>query len=197
MNIGPTVPPYDLLPNSVGIIDGTEVFIQHLSNLEIQKSSYSDYKSHATVKHLVAIDTFAGTFTFVSPGFSGSCSDRYMVEHSGLYILQPGQRILAGKRYTARDVFARKKCFLTIPSFLSDSRFSRGQAIQSRLIASVCIKAENAIKQMKEFKIFSSTLYNRTIKKQVDDMMVIVCAFCNLKPKLSNNSKKKHTKRCI
>ena len=56
-NVGPTVTPYDLLPNSVGIIDGTEVFIQRPSNLETQKSSYSDYKSHTTVKYLVAIDT--------------------------------------------------------------------------------------------------------------------------------------------
>ena len=68
-NTAPTVPPYDVLPNSVGISDGTEIFIQRPSNLEIQKSPYSDYKSHTTVKYLVAIDTFTGMFTFVSPGF--------------------------------------------------------------------------------------------------------------------------------
>ena len=89
---GPTVPPYDVLPNSVGIIDGTEIFIQRPSNLETQKSSYSDYKSHTTVKYLVVIDTCTGVFTFVSPGFSRNCSDRYTVEHSGLLdVLQPGQ----------------------------------------------------------------------------------------------------------
>ena len=54
--IGPTSPPYDVLPNSIGIIDGTEVFIQRPSNLETQKPSYSDYKSHTTVKCLVAIN---------------------------------------------------------------------------------------------------------------------------------------------
>ena len=58
--IGPSVAPYDLLPNSVAIIDGTEIFIQRPSNLATQKSSYSDYKSHTTVKYLVAIDTFTG-----------------------------------------------------------------------------------------------------------------------------------------
>lgn len=65
---GPTVPPHDVLPNSVGIIDGTidntEIF---LATLRL-KSSYSDYESHTTVKYLVAIDTFTGVFTFVSPG---------------------------------------------------------------------------------------------------------------------------------
>ena len=187
-NIGPTVPPYDILPNSVGIIDGTEIFIQRPSNLETQKSSYSDYKSHTTVKYLVAIDTFTGVFTFVSPGFSGNCSDRFTVQHSGLLdLLQPGQRILADKGYTARDLFAQKRCFLTIPSFLSDGRLSGQQAIQSRLIASVRIKVENAIKRLKDFKVFSDTLCNRTNKKQIDDMLIITCALCNLKPRLINN----------
>ena len=64
--VGPSVAPYDLLPNSVAIIDGTEIFIQRPSNLATQKSAYSDYKSHTTVKYLVAIDTFTGVFVFVS-----------------------------------------------------------------------------------------------------------------------------------
>ena len=79
--IGPSVAPYDLLPNSVAIIDGTEIFIQRPSNLATEKSSYSDYnyKSHMTVKYLVAIDTFTGVF--VSAGFSGNSSDRFTIEH--------------------------------------------------------------------------------------------------------------------
>ena len=82
--IGPSVVPYDLLPNSVAIIDGTEIFIQRPSNLATQKSSYSDYKSHTTVKFLVAIDTFTGVFIFVSGGFSGNSSDRFTIEHIGI-----------------------------------------------------------------------------------------------------------------
>ena len=120
------------MPNSVGIIDGTEVFIQRPSNLEAQKPSFSDNKSHTTVKYLVAIDTFTGVFTFVSPGFPGNCSDRFTVKHSGLLdILQPGQRILADKGCTARDLFAKKRCFLTIPSFLLDGRLTGQEAAQS------------------------------------------------------------------
>ena len=108
------------------------------------------------------------------------------MQHSGLLdVIQPGQRILADKGYTARDLFAQKRCFLTIPSFLSDGRLSGRQAIQSRLIASVRIKVENAIKRLKEFKIFTDTLCNRTNKKLIDDMLIIVCALCNLKPRLT------------
>jgi len=107
--IGPTEPPYNLLPNEVGIIDGTEIFMQQPSNLETQKSSYSDYKSHTTVKYLVGIDTFTGVFIFVSPGFSGNSSDRFTIQHSGILDeLKPGQRILADKGYNSRDLFAQK-----------------------------------------------------------------------------------------
>ena len=183
--IGPSHPPYKFLPNSVAIIDGTEIFIQRPSNLTTQKSSYSDYKSHTTVKYLIAIDTFTGVFVFLSPGFSGNSSDRYTVENSGILdLLKPGQRILADKGYTARDLFARKRCFLTIPSFLTGGRFSSNEALESRAVASVRIRVENAIKRMKEYKICSDTICNRTNKKLVDDMVFITCALCNLKNRL-------------
>ena len=97
--IGPTDIPYNHMPNTVGIIDGTEIFIQRPSNLATQKSSYSDYKSRTTVKYLVA---FTGVFTFVSPGFSRNSSDRFVVESSSFFdLLQPGQRILADRGVTA------------------------------------------------------------------------------------------------
>ena len=46
------------------------------------------------------------------------------------------------------------------------------------------MNVENTIKRMKEFEVFSSTLCNHTNKKQVDNIMVIVCVLCNSKPKL-------------
>ena len=136
MRIGPSEALYDILPNSVAIIDGTEIFIQQPSNLATQKSSYSDYKSHTTVKYLVGIDTFTGVLAFVSARFSGNSSDRFTIQHSDiLHELKPGQRILADKGYNARDLFAPKQCFLTIPSFLSEGRLmaqEAGQAYSTR-----------------------------------------------------------------
>ncbi len=152
-----------------------------------QKSSYSDYKSHTTVKYLVAIDTFTGVFIYVSNGFSGNARDRYTIEQSGiLKVLKPGQRILADKGYTARDLFAMKRCFLTFPIFLSGNKFSEREALQSRTIASVRIRVENAIRWLKEFKIFTDCLSNRINKRIVDDMIVTACALCNLKERLIN-----------
>ncbi len=55
---------------------------------------------------------------------------------------------------------------------------------ESRTIASVRIRVENAIRRLKEFKIFTDTLSNRINKKVLDDMVTISCALCNLKSRL-------------
>ena len=78
----------------------------------------------------------------------------------------------------------KKRCFLTIPSFLSEGRLTAQEARQSRSIASVRIRVENAIKRVKEYKVFTDTLCNRINKRIIDDMMTVVCALCNLKEKL-------------
>ena len=73
---------------------------------------------------------------------------------------------------------------MTIPSFLSDGRLTAQEGMQSRTIASVRIRVENAIKRLKEYKALSETLSNRVSKKIVDDMVIVVSALCNLKQKL-------------
>ena len=67
--IGPSHSTYIHLPNTVIIIDGTEIFIERPSNLTTQKATWSDYKSPNTAKYLVCIDPFTGVLMFVSPGF--------------------------------------------------------------------------------------------------------------------------------
>ena len=56
--------------------------------------------------------------------------------------------------YNSRDLFAQKRCFLTIPSFLSDGRLTAQEGMQSRTIASVRIQVENAIKCLKECNVY-------------------------------------------
>ena len=184
--IGPTEYPYSMMPNTVGIIDRTEIFIERPSNLSTQKSSWSDYKSHSTVKYLVSIDPFTGVFTYISAGFSGNASDRFIVENSTfLDNLLPGQRILADRGFTICDLLAKQRAFLTIPSFLRSSAKLSGQdGSQTRAIATVRIKVENAIKRLKDFKIFQQTQPNRTNKLVLDDMVIIACSLCNLQAPL-------------
>jgi len=67
---------------------------------------------------------------------------------------------LADKGYNARELFAKKRCFLTIPNFLSDGRLSTEDAMQSHTISSIRIRIENAIKKLSKYRIFIETLWN-------------------------------------
>ena len=184
--IGPVEPSYHHMPNTVSIIDGTELFIQRPSNLNTQKSSYLEYKSHTTVKFLVSIDPFRCVFNFVSTGFSGNSSDRFVVENSGfLDVLKPRQRNLADRGFTARDLIAQQSTFLTILSFLRGvSKLTGQQAMESRTVASVRIRVDNTIKQLKDFRLLSAILPNRINKRIIDDIFVIASALYNLQPPL-------------
>ena len=134
----------------------------------------------------MSTDPFTGVFNFVSTGFSGNFSDRFVVENSGfLEVLRPGQRILADRGFTARDLIAWKSAFLTIPSFLRGaSKLTGQQAMETRTVASVRIRVENAIKRLKDFHLLSTILPNRMNKRILDDIFVIASALCNLQPPL-------------
>ncbi len=69
--------------------------------------------------------------------------------------------------------------------FLSGRKFNEREALESRTIASIRIRVENAVRWLKEFKIFTDCLSNRINKQIVDDMIVTACALCNLKERLT------------
>ena len=82
-------------PNTLVIIDGTELKIQRPSSLTKQSQFYSDYKSSTTLKGLVGVDP-RGSIIFASMLFSGSISDNDITTQSGfLNVLK--EMIKAGK----------------------------------------------------------------------------------------------------
>ena len=72
------------------IIDCFEVFIEKPSNLLARAQTYSNYKSHNTIKVLIGISP-QGTITFVSQAWGGRTSDKFLTENCGLLNkLKPG-----------------------------------------------------------------------------------------------------------
>ncbi|XP_061190344.1 uncharacterized protein LOC133198236 [Saccostrea echinata] len=69
-------------PNTLVIIDDTELKIQRHSSLSKQSQCYSDYKSSTTLKGLVGIDP-RGSIIFASMLFTGSVSDNDITIQSG------------------------------------------------------------------------------------------------------------------
>jgi superfamily I DNA/RNA helicase len=70
-----TVPLNKNYPRTPCIIDCAETFIQRPTNLRSRGETYSNYKSHTTVKYLVGISPH-GQIMFLSKAFGGRASDK-------------------------------------------------------------------------------------------------------------------------
>ena len=79
-------------PKCVAIIDCFEIFIDGPNDQLARAVTYSSYKHHNTVKYLIAI-TPQGTVSFISQGWGGRASDKYITENANfLNNLLPGGR---------------------------------------------------------------------------------------------------------
>ena len=103
--------------NCACIIDCFEVFIERPSDLRARADTYSQYKSHNTVKFLIGIAP-QGVITFISKGWGGRTSDVYLTENCGfLENLMTGDLILADRGFTISDSVALHSAELKIPAF--------------------------------------------------------------------------------
>lgn len=91
-------------PNTFAIIDGSEIFIETPTDLQMQSSTWSQYKHHNTAKFLIAC-TPNGAVSYVSPLYVGSISDVELTRISGFLTKledKPGISIMADRGFTVR-----------------------------------------------------------------------------------------------
>uniref|UniRef100_A0A3Q1B870 DDE Tnp4 domain-containing protein n=1 Tax=Amphiprion ocellaris TaxID=80972 RepID=A0A3Q1B870_AMPOC len=85
------------------ILDCFEIGTEKPSNLKAQAQTYSHYKQKHTVKYLIGI-TPQGSITFISKGWGGHVSDKYLTEQCGiLNKLLPGDLVLADCGFNIGD----------------------------------------------------------------------------------------------
>ena len=70
---------FKMFQNTIGIIDCTEGALEKPSLAKAQAQTYSSYKSKNTWKKLICV-TPSGTISFVSKGYGGCASNRYITE---------------------------------------------------------------------------------------------------------------------
>ena len=111
----------EMYPNTLAIIDATELKCETPSSLSLQSQLYSSYKSHTTLKGLVAIAP-NGALVCVSELFAGSISDRQLFQESGiLYLLgdvPEGKCLMADRGFEIQDLQVKFNILWNIPPFL-------------------------------------------------------------------------------
>ena len=141
------------------IIDCFEAFIEKPGDLLCRAATWSNYKHYNTVKYLISI-TPQGTVNFVSKGYGGCVSDKFITENCGyLHKLQPQDVVLADSGFDVEDSVAFRGATLNIPAFTrGQSQLAAKDVEATRKLANVGIHVERVIGVIQQiFKILSAT----------------------------------------
>ncbi|XP_041917175.1 uncharacterized protein LOC121681481 [Alosa sapidissima] len=176
-------------PKCTSVIDCFEIFVERASSLQARAQTYSNYKHHNTVKCFISI-TPQGTISFISRGYGGRASDKYITEHSGyLAKLNPGDVVLADRGFDLKDTFALYGAKLVIPIFTKGkTQLSSEDIEKSRNISKVRIHVERVIGLTRQkYTILETiipitllqtdTVYNVT---SLDKIVHVSCALVNM-----------------
>lgn len=174
---------FKYFPSTRCIIDCTEFFVQKPSIPSSQRITWSSYKHHNTFKSLVAI-TPKGSFCFLSNLFTGSISDKRIVEESGfLDNIERGDDIMADRGFLIRGNLALKGATLNIPPFAFNKQLSGMAVTKTRRIARARIHVERAIGRLKCFNILQGVIPLK-LKPILDQVVCLCAALCNLDSQL-------------
>ena len=113
----------------VAIVDCFEIFIERPSNLYARAQTWSSYKHHNTAKYLIGI-TPQGSVSFISEGWGGRASDKYITTKSGfIKNLLPGDIVLADRGFNIDDLIATVGASIQIPAFTNGKRQLSGKEV--------------------------------------------------------------------
>ncbi|XP_071118519.1 uncharacterized protein [Haliotis cracherodii] len=166
------------------IIDCFEVFIERPGNFTARAMTWSNYKSHNTVKVLVGICP-NGSITFVSRAFGGRVSDKVITQRSGfLQLLEHGDLVLADRGFLIAGDLSARGAQLAIPAFTKGkAQLSPKEIETGRRLSRVRIHVERAIERLKNYKILSTTMKINMVP-HADSIITICSAITNLLPPL-------------
>lgn len=166
------------------IIDCTEIFLETPQNLQVRTDTWSDYKHHNTAKYLVSI-TPSGMINYVSKGWGGRTSDKFITVNSGfLKLFEPYDKVLADRGFPITEELLLLNAELLIPPGRRGAfQFTNKEVVKTKQIANRTIYIEQAIRRMKCFRILRNEI-SLTLLHHLDDIVRIVAGLCNLYPPL-------------
>ena len=125
------------------------------SSLLLNSRLFSSYKNHTTLKGLIRIAP-SGAATFVSQLYTGSISDREIVERSGILDLpfNEGSNVMADKSFMIENLLPLG-VVLNIPPFLGQAQqMPPEDVVRTHVIAALRIHVERVINKIKKFHIW-------------------------------------------
>jgi hypothetical protein len=165
-------------PKTYIIIDASEIFVETPTDLQLQSSTWSNYKHHNTMKLLVGC-TPNGAISFVSELYMGSISDVQLTSVSGLLDKLKGKSnisVMADRGFTVRDQLKAIGVDLNIPPFMEGrGKLPAAEVLEGRKIASVRIHVERVIGRIKNYTILKGTL--PITLSRMANQIVCVCAW--------------------
>lgn len=180
-------------PDCIGIIDCFEIFIEKSKDLKAKAQTWSNYKSHNTVKYLIAI-TPQGSISFISKGWGGRTSDKCLTDNSDLLNkLKPGDVLLADRGFDIKERMALYQCKVEIPAFTRGKKqLSMSEVQKTRELASQRIHVERVIGVLRnKYTLLQDTLPINMLQKDpvlnltcVDKCVHVACALVNLSPSI-------------
>lgn len=163
------------------VLDCTEIQIQIPKCINCKISSYSNYKNRNTLKYLISV-TPAGTISFVSSGYSGKSSDKFVVNSEKLLDkFEFGDAIMVDKGFLIEEECAAKGIQLVRPTFFQShlKQFEAAEVISNTKVAVARVHVERVIGRMKIFDVMTDKVeYN--LLPQIDDIVYIIAAIVNI-----------------
>ena len=167
--------------NLRALIDCTEFYVEKPCKPSSQRSTYSQYKSSNTFKLLISMSPILH-FNFVSKLYSGSISDKEMVNGSGfLDKLQPGDAVMADKGFNIQDYLALHETVLNAPPIMRKNNVSARASTATRRVATSRVHIERIIKRLKSFTFFKGVIL-LTCKPYVSSAVTVCAILVNLQP---------------
>ena len=176
-------------PTTFAIIDGSEVFIETPSDLQMQSSTWSNYKHHNTAKFLIAC-THQMELSATSHHYNyvGSISDVELTR--SLCFIQKlegrsGISIMADRGFTIKDQLHEIGIGLNIPPFLEGRQQLPAAAVKKgREIASLRIRVEHAIGRIKNFSILKGNFPLSAVVRLANQIVCVCAWLSNFQPAL-------------
>ena len=148
----------DCFKNLRAITDCTEFYIEKPGKPSSQRSTYSQYKSSNTFKLLISMSPILH-FNFVSKLYSGSISDKEIVNVSGfLEKLNPCDTVMADKGFNIQDLLALHNTVLIAPPMMHKNNVSARASTATRRVATSRVHIERMIRQLKLFNFLRGVI---------------------------------------